>query len=49
MKLYKNTFSSRIRNKELTLDGIMMFLKMNVIKYDSLPDDIKKDVDKVLR
>ena len=46
MKKYRNTFGpSHVTNKWLTLDNVLQGLPLGLFKYESLPDDVKKDID----
>jgi len=46
--LFKNTFAPRFRNDRLSIYGIIQGLKMDVINYDDLSDEIKKKVTQKL-
>ena len=43
-QVFKNTFAPNSRNKELTLSQIITGMKYGVIKFETLPDDIKEIV-----
>jgi len=47
--LYKNTFAPRFRNDKLSIYGVIQGLKIGVINYNDLPDEIKKEVNKKLK
>jgi hypothetical protein len=43
-QVFKNTFAPNSRNKEFTLSQIISGMKYGVIKFETLPDDIKEIV-----
>jgi len=48
-QVFKNTFAPNSRNKEFTLSQIIAGMKYGVIKFETLPDDIKEIVKAELK
>ncbi|MEX2192603.1 MAG: hypothetical protein WD717_04415 [Nitrosarchaeum sp.] len=48
-QVFKNTFAPNSDNKEFTLSQIISCIKYGVIKFETLPEDIKEIVKEELK
>lgn len=45
-KAFKNTFAPHVENEELYIEDIVAGMPLGVFSYDTLPEEVKKALDK---